>query len=372
MSDWYVVKDGQRLRCGYTTGSCAAGAAKAAALMLHTGVIPDYVELDTPAGRLLRLKVEQAELTADAASCAIVKDAGDDPDVTNGLAIFAQVSRRQDGAIVIDGGAGIGRITRAGFWGNVGAAAINPVPRKMIREAVAEVADQGWNVLISAPGGEAIAQKTFNPQLGIEGGISIIGTTGLVQPMSDDALKQTIYLTLDAIYADGAREILLLLGNYGERMLPELFVNPIRSSTPQVARIGQGLSNVPHVKVSNFLGDAMLYAYHHGFEKITLLGHIGKLCKLSLGVFNTHSKVCDARMEAFVYYLALAGAPRDLLAQANACASSEEVVKLLRECGYAHIFEAMRQGCVTRIRRYLKNPEFAVEVFLYSLEYGLL
>ncbi len=367
MEDLYIVKDGKQLRCGYTTGSCAAGAAKAAALMLHTGRIPEYVEIDTPAGIPLRLKVEHAVLKADNASCGIVKDAGDDPDVTNGLEIFARVSTRQDGEIVIDSGEGVGRITRAGFWGNVGEAAINPVPRQMIRQAVAEIAGHGWNVIIAAPGGENIAQKTFNPQLGIEGGISIIGTTGIVKPMSDDALKKTIYLTIDAIYDGGAREILLLLGNYGERLMQELRVKPDRSSkTCQVS------SDVLHVKVSNFIGDAILYAYHKGFTKITLLGHIGKLCKLAIGVFNTHSKVCDARMEAFVYYLALAGAPQELLVQVNACATSEEVVALLRESGYAHIFWAMRQGCITRIQRYVKDPEFAVDVILYSLEDGVL
>ena len=222
MPDLYIIKDGKQLRCGYTTGSCAAGAAKAAAFMLHTGEIPEYVEIDTPAGVRLRLKVEQPKITANSASCAIVKDAGDDPDVTDGLAIFAQVSRRQDDEIVIDGGEGVGRITRAGFWGQVGEAAINPVPRKMIRQAVSDIAAHGWNVIISAPGGEEIAKKTFNPQLGIAGGISIIGTTGIVKPMSDDALKQTIYLNIDAIYEDGARELLLLLGNYGERMAQEL------------------------------------------------------------------------------------------------------------------------------------------------------
>jgi cobalt-precorrin-5B (C1)-methyltransferase len=302
-----------------------------------------------------------------------VKDAGDDPDVTNGMEIFARISRRQDGEIVIDGGEGIGRITRAGFWGQVGEAAINPVPRKMIREAVVGIAEHGWNVTISVPGGEEIAKKTFNPQLGIEGGISIIGTTGIVKPMSDDALKQTIYLTIDAIYDDGAREILLLLGNYGERMAQELRTTPYEMFTPdRVSKPCQGVFEAPHVKVSNFIGDAILYAYHKGFTKITLLGHIGKLCKLAIGVFNTHSKVCDARMEAFIYYLALDSAPTELLSQVNACATSEEVVALLREGSYEHIFEAMRQGCITRIQRYVKDAQFTVDVVLYSMEYGLL
>ncbi len=354
MEELYVIKAGKQLRCGYTTGSCAAAAAKAAAIMLHSGSIPGFVDINTPAGITLRLKVEHPVLEGGYACCGVIKDAGDDPDVTDGLEIAARVSERQDGKIVIDGGEGVGRITRTGFWGPIGAAAINPVPRKMIRQEVAAIADHGWDILISAPGGDQIAKKTFNPQLGIEGGISIIGTAGIVEPMSDDALKKTIYLNIDAIYEDGAREILLLLGNYGERMLKEL---PLQ---------------VHRVKVSNFIGDAVLYCYHKGFKKITLLGHIGKLCKLAIGVFNTHSKICDARMEAFVYYLALEGAPQDFLQQVNACKTSEEVVQLIRENGYEQIFTTMQQGCETRIQRYVKDEEFQVDVILYSMEYGVL
>ncbi len=354
MEDLYVVKEGKQLRCGYTTGSCAAGAAKAAAFMQHTGRVLEYVEIDTPADVPLRLKVEHPILEAESASCGIVKDAGDDPDVTNGLEIFARVSPRQDGEIVIDGGEGVGKITRAGFWGQAGEAAINPVPRKMIRQAVTDIAGHGWNIVISVPGGEDIAKKTFNPQLGIEGGISIIGTTGIVKPMSDEALKKTIYLNIDALFDEGARDILFLLGNYGERMLGELQMD------------------IANVKVSNFIGDAILYAYHKGFKKITLLGHIGKLCKLSIGVFNTHSKICDARMEAFIYYLALNGAPQEFLSKVDACTTSEEAISLLFAEGYQHIVKKMQAGCVTRIQRYLKDPVFPVEVILYSMEYGVL
>jgi cobalt-precorrin-5B (C1)-methyltransferase len=173
------------------------------------------------------------------------------------------------------------------------------------------------------------------------------------------------------------------LGNYGERMAQELRVaqHEMNATKPQrhEKRLEKPLrgfvtfwQEAPHVKVSNFIGDAILYAYHKGFTKITLLGHIGKLCKLAIGVFNTHSKVCDARMEAFIYYLALDSAPTELLSQVNACATSEDVVTLLNEKGYTYIFDAMQQGCVTRIQRYVKDPEFAVDVILYSMEYGLL
>ncbi len=349
----YVVKDGKKLRCGYTTGSCAAGAAKAAAIMLHTGKIHETVEIETPAGITLDLNVEKSVLTEQCAACCIIKDAGDDPDVTNGMEIFAEVRTRADGNIHIDGGTGIGRITRDGFWGKAGEAAINPVPRSMIRAELTKVAAHGWDVLIYAPQGQEIAKKTFNPNLGILDGISIIGTTGIVEPMSDVALKKTIYLELDHIYADGAREILLFLGNYGKRVIAE-------SKIP-----------LPKVKISNFIGESILYCYNTGFQKVTLIGHIGKLSKLSIGAFNTHSKVCDVRIEAFIYYLALAGAPQPLLQKVNHCTTTEEALALLLDSDYKHIMDNMRQGCIKRIKRYVKDEDFDIDVILYSMEHKL-
>ncbi len=350
----YVIERGKKLRCGYTTGSCAAGAAKAAALMLRSGEIPDSIGIDTPAGIRLTLRVEQPCLRDDSASCCIVKDAGDDPDVTDGIEIYAELRKRSDGAILIDGGEGIGRITRQGFWGNVGEAAINPVPRDMIRKELAAIAPHGWDVLIYAPHGTKIAVKTFNARLGIEGGISIIGTTGIVRPMSDDAIKQTIYLEIDRIAEESLDDMLLLLGNYGERVAEDL-----------------GLQS-PRVKVSNFIGEAIAYCYEKRFKKVSLIGHIGKLSKLSIGAFNTHSKVCDIRIEAFVYYLALAGAPTAVLHKATHCVSSEEVLTLLLDENYGSIIHDMQQGCVKRLRQYVKDESFEVDVIFYSLELGVL
>lgn len=354
MDNLYVIKNGKKLRCGYTTGSCAAGAAKAAAIMLHTGKIPEYIEIDTPAGIRLHLKVEKPLCKENCASCCIVKDAGDDPDVTNGMAIFAEVRKRGDSEICVDGGEGIGRITREGFWGKIGESAINPVPRQMIRDELVKVADHGWNVVIYAPTGKEITKKTFNSHIGIKGGISIIGTTGIVEPMSDEAFKKTIYLEIDKIYEDGLTEILLFLGNYGERVATTLNLQ------------------APKIKISNFIGESISYCYNKGFQKVILLGHIGKLSKLSIGAFNTHSKVCDVRIEAFVYYLALVGASTQLIQQVNQCKTSEEALKLILENGYDHIVEKMRQGCVERIKHYVKDENFQVDVLLYSMEYGIL
>jgi cobalt-precorrin-5B (C1)-methyltransferase len=354
MHDLYVVKDGKKLRCGFTTGSCAAAAAKAAATMLITGKAIASIEIDTPAGIKLKLEVHKSNISGEFASCCIVKDAGDDPDVTDHMEIFAQVSKRVDGAIHISGGEGIGVITRKGFWGEVGEAAINPVPRKMIAEEMAKIADCGFDVCIYAPAGVEIAKRTFNANIGIKGGISIIGTSGIVEPMSEVALKKTIYLEIDAALESGAEQLVLFPGNYGENVANSL-----------------GLCGTK-IKVSNFIGDALMYINEKGIANITLVGHIGKLCKLSIGAFNTHSKLCDIRIEAFVYYLAMNGAASELLSIVNSCVTSEEAVRILYEKGYQGIFKDMAKGCEDRIRRYLKNESLNIKVIMYSMDYGIL
>lgn len=352
--DLYVIKEGKSLRCGYTTGSCATAAAKAAAIMLQTGKEINYVEIDTPANIKLKLEVHNPIIEKEFASCSIIKDAGDDPDNTDGIEIFARVNKRDDGEIIIDGGQGIGRITRKGLFGKVGEAAINPVPREMINNEVSNVLNSGYDVLIYAPQGEVIGKKTFNSYIGIEGGISIIGSKGIVYPMSEEALLKTIYMELDMkeqVYGDD--NIVLVPGNYGEKISESL-------------GIGE-----PRVKISNFIGDSLLYAYNKGFKSITLIGHIGKFAKLSIGVFNTHSKACDGRMEAFVYYLALMGAPKKVLERVNKAITAEEGLNICIEEGYGNIVRLMEKGAEERVKRYLKDEEYKVKVIIYSMERGV-
>lgn len=349
--DMYVIKDGKKLRCGYTTGSCAAGAAKAAALMLETGNKINYIEIDTPAGIRLKLEVNDQEIFCKKASCSIVKDGGDDPDSTDGMKIYAEVEKREDGKVLIDGGVGIGRIKRKGLFGEIGDSAINPVPRKMIEKEVGEVSNSGYNILIYAPEGEEISKKTYNKNIGIEGGISIIGTKGIVYPMSEDALIKTIYMEVDMIEERyGKDNIILVPGNYGEK---------IANSLGLVDRI---------VKISNFIGDSILYIYNKGFKSITLIGHIGKFSKLSIGVFNTHSKICDARMEAFIYYLALRGAPMKILEKVGKAITAEEGLNICIDEGYGEIIRDMELGAEMRIRKYLKDEDYPVKVIIYSME----
>ena len=271
----YIVKGGKKLRLGYTTGSCAAAAAKAAAYMLLTGQKKEKISLTTPKGIVLHLEVKEITIEKTCVRCAIEKDSGDDPDITRNCLIFATVSLLPEPEIRIDGGEGVGRVTKPGLDQPVGAAAINSVPRQMIRENLREIcalADYhgGLSVIISVPKGEALAKKTFNPRLGIVGGISILGTTGIVEPMSEQALVDTIRVELRQRKVSGAEYVLLTPGNYG--------ADYIRRSIS----VPEGTA----VLTSNFIGEALDLCRELGFKGALLVGHIGKLVKLAGGMFN--------------------------------------------------------------------------------------
>lgn len=353
--DLYVVKNGEKLRCGYTTGSCAAAASKAAVYMLENQERVDYIEIDTPAGIDLKLKVHDKKIGDNYAEAAIEKDAGDDPDVTDGMKIYARVTRRSpdDGEIRIDGGQGIGRVTARSVFGEIGEAAINKVPKKMIQKEIKSLSNVGYDVLIFAPEGEERGRQTYNENIGIVGGISIVGTKGIVYPMSEDALIKTIQMEIDVIAKEeGTGKILLVPGNYGETMAEELELD------------------LPQVKISNYLGETLSYLYSKGFRDISLIGHIGKFSKLSIGIFNTHSKIADSRLEAFIYYLAMMQAPYELLKKVEKTLTAEEALNICIDNGYSGIVKRMEEGAEARIRRYLKDQDMLVDVKIYSMERG--
>jgi len=320
----YIVKGGKKLRLGYTTGSCAAAAAKAAAYMLLTGRRMERVTLATPKGIRLELEVKEISMGPDAVSCAIEKDSGDDPDVTRGTLVFAEVSRHEAPGVAIDGGVGVGRVTKPGLDQPVGAAAINSVPRQMIRACVEEVqalADHrgGLRVVISAPEGEALAKRTFNPRLGIQGGISILGTTGIVEPMSEKALVDTIAVELRQRREQGAACALLTPGNYGADFIRE----------------GLGLNPDRAVQVSNFIGDGVDLCRQLGFRGALLVGHVGKLVKLAGGMLNTHSKYGDCRMEILAAHAASCGLGPEEAERVLSCVSCDGALDVLEEAGLA-------------------------------------
>ena len=356
----YIEKDGKRLRLGYTTGSCAAAAAKAAAWMLLTGRRKETITLDTPKGIRLELAVREITMRADSVSCAIEKDSGDDPDVTKGTLIFASVRRTDEPGVHIDGGEGVGRVTKRGLDQPVGNAAINSVPRQMIRENVEEVmaltdSSGGLDVVISAPEGETLAKKTFNPRLGIVGGISILGTTGIVEPMSEAALVETIRVELRQRRAMGKEYALLTPGNYGSDFIRQNLDVDLNTA----------------VQVSNFLGDALDICRALGFRGALLVGHVGKLVKTAGGMMNTHSKYGDCRMEILAAHAAAAGVDAEHICEILDCAACDDAVRILRECGR----DAPALARVTeRALFHLSHRADGMEIglLMFSKEYGVL
>lgn len=357
----------KELRKGFTTGSCGAAAAKAALYMLLTGSVKDEIEIITPGGAVFRTEVKDIFREGNRVRCAVVKDGGDDPDVTTGLHVTAEVraEERADGAleIRIEGGPGVGRVTLPGLDQPVGNAAINRVPRQMIEKELSEVAElldfRGRiRVILSVPGGEAAAERTFNPRLGIEGGISILGTTGIVEPMSTRAILDTIRVELNQRKALGDRIAAVSPGNYGLNFMKGTYGYDLNRS----------------VKCSNYVGDTVDMVREMDFRGMLLTGHIGKLIKVSGGIMNTHSKEGDARMELLAAGVIRAGGSMDTLRGILNCRVTEEALGIIQAESPALLRTSM-ESVMDRILYYLRKragEELPVECILYSNEFGLL
>lgn len=359
MLDEFICHGKEKLRCGYTTGSCAAAAAKAAAEMLLSEANVSFVGISTPKGIKLKLDVLEPMINENYAECAIKKDSGDDPDITNGILVFARVSKIVSG-IEITGGRGIGIITKSGLDQPVGEYAINSVPRKMIKSALEEIAEKydyhgGLRTEISVPNGEEIAKKTYNPRMGIEGGISIIGTSGIVEPMSNSALIDTIRLEAKMRYSEGYRNLLLTLGNYSE--------NYIQKSMPFVLE--------KSVKCSNFIGEAIDIALETGFERILIIGHIGKLVKLGTGIMNTHSAQADGRMDVLVTCGMLADADVNLLKEIPQCVTVDSALNILKSGGYMEkTLDILADRAEYYLNAKVKN-EIEIGAVMFSEKHGI-
>lgn len=357
----------KELRKGFTTGSCGAAAAKAALYMLLTGSVKDEIEIITPGGAVFRTEVKDIFREGNRVRCAVVKDGGDDPDVTTGLHVTAEVraEERADGdlEIQIEGGPGVGRVTLPGLDQPVGNAAINRVPRQMIEKELSEVAElldfRGRiRVILSVPGGEAAAERTFNPRLGIEGGISILGTTGIVEPMSTRAILDTIRVELNQRKALGDRIAAVSPGNYGLNFMKETYGYDLNRS----------------VKCSNYVGDTVDMVREMDFRGMLLTGHIGKLIKVSGGIMNTHSKEGDARMELLAAGVIRAGGSMDTLRGILNCRVTEEALGIIQAESPTLLRKSM-ESVMDRILYYLRKragEELPVECILYSNEFGLL
>ena len=352
------------MRHGFTTGSCAAAASKAAAYMLLTGHRKNQITIETPGGISYTAEIIDIHIGEHCASCAVVKDGGDDPDVTTGMKIYSKVSLTEEAdgkcaVLHIDGGEGVGRVTRPGLDQSVGNAAINHVPRAMIAKEVSEVCALldyrgGLDIVISVPGGEALAARTFNPRLGIVGGISILGTSGIVEPMSSQALLDTIRVELNQRRAEGYDSVAVTPGNYGRDYVKR--------------RYGYDLDR--SVKCSNFIGQTIDMAAELGFQRILLTGHIGKLIKVAGGIMNTHSREADARMELLAAFALRCQVPAECARRILDCLNTEEALALLQESGKLQevMDYAMERICFYLDKRAGQRLEIAC--IMYSSEFG--
>lgn len=353
------------MRYGFTTGSCAAATAKAAAYMLLFGKEKTEMTIETPKGIPYTAQLLDIQRTENCVSCAVRKDGGDDPDVTSGTLVYARVccetAETGDGKakIVIDGGIGVGRVTKPGLNQPVGNAAINEIPRKMITQEVSQIcllADYTgrMRVEIFVPEGEQIAKKTFNPRLGIVGGISILGTSGIVEPMSNQAILDTIRVELRQRRAQGYTYVAVSPGNYGLDFMKKTYDYDLDRS----------------VKCSNFIGQTADMAAELGFERMLLTGHIGKLIKVAGGIMNTHSREADCRMELLTAFAVKEGVEPKLLLQIADCVTTEEAVRILKESAGAR---SVMERIAERICYYLEKrtgDRLKTDCILYANEFG--
>lgn len=378
----YVIKNQKKLRLGITTGTCSAAAAQAATMQLLLGVESHAVTLRTPKGMTVSVPVYLLESDSRKASYKVVKDSGDDPDVTNGtdvcvtVAYAKQCVREQpDGSqdsscaftsesfpyLTLDGGIGIGRVTKEGLEQAVGQAAINRVPRQMIFAAVADVCEKAnvcepLHITVWMPEGETLAKRTFNPKLGIEGGLSILGTSGILEPMSEQAIVATIETEIRQLHAVGEEKVLVTPGNYGQAYASEYL----------------GLDLAKSVKSSNYIGDTIDLAISYGMKDFLLVGNIGKLVKLAAGIFNTHSKVADGRGEIFAVHAAMAGAGANVVQEIYNCINTDRMLDVVEREG---LREDVMQSILAAIEKHVDGrigDAMRFGVIVFSEKYGYL
>lgn len=359
--DKFVLKNGKKLRCGFTTGTCATAAATAGALMIFTGKIVANVSVRLPRGEILIIDIKDPSFNTHGVRCCVQKDSGDDPDSTDGILIYADVELDDSSEIRIDGGEGVGRVTEKGLDCPVGEPAINSVPRKMITENVQRICDEygyrgGVNIVISAPEGEEVAKKTFNPHLGIMGGISIIGTTGIVEPMSEKALIDSLKVEMQVIKERGFNTLLAFPGNYAEKFIDSTL----------------GIRGENSLKFSNYLGEVLDFAMELDYKEILIVGHIGKMVKVAGGMMNTHSHNGDFRMEIFACYAGLYGAGSRVIEEILSSVTTEQVLEILiRENLLKKVIQKISERAIFYINKRADN-KIKTQLIIYSNNHGIL
>ena len=359
--DDYAYVNGKKLRKGFTTGTCATAATAAAISMILNQDIEEKVTVSTANGVEVTMDIKDPSFGEFTASAAVEKDGGDDADATHGLLIYSTVTLLPDSNdIEIDGGEGVGRVTQKGLKCDVGMAAINPTPRAMIEKTARQLLGPncGAKIILSVPGGEETAKLTYNSRLGIVGGISILGTTGIVNPMSEESWKASITIELTMLYNQGYRSVVLAPGNYGEDFATNVLGIP------------------PHriVNMSNFVGHVLKEVQRIGFTRVLMVGHMGKFVKVAGGIFSTHSKDSDARMEIIMANLALLGAPVELLEKVDQCITTDAAGTLIEEYHYEEVYQVLVDKMKFRSERLLRNrkPEVSIDVVTFGTEAGYL
>ncbi len=330
------------LKNGYTTGTCAQAATKAACLMLSQQKPLDIVEVITASGKKLQIKLSDQKIGKNSASCSVIKDAGDDIDVTHGAKIYSQARFLEKAGIILKGGKGVGKVTKPGLAVKVGDWAINPVPRKMILSEAEKFLSRkikGLEITISVPQGRELAAKTFNPKLGIVGGISIIGTTGIVEPKSLDAYKASLALQLSVLKAQGYKKAILVLGYVGEKFCREKLK----------------LKEDRFVKIGDHIGFMLEQCARRDFREVLLIGHIGKLIKLTNGQFNTHYSFGDKRVESIGHYAKVAGADKLTLKKILKQKTAEATVEILKQTELVQVFAKIAQDVSNQAQELVKN-----------------
>ncbi|MFR0502971.1 cobalt-precorrin-5B (C(1))-methyltransferase CbiD [Limosilactobacillus reuteri] len=359
--DNYVYYNGRKLRKGFTTGTTATAATVAAIRTLLNQEPQETVTVHAANGKIAIFDVEQTDFDEQQASCAIKKDGGDDQDATDGALIFATVKLRDDNEIHLDGGKGVGRVTKEGLANKPGMPAINPTPQRVIKAAAREELGEkrGINIVISVPEGERIAKLTYNPRLGIVGGISILGTSGVVTPMSESSWKHSISIEMNIHRKRGDNTIVLVPGNYGE----------------DFAKDELGIPNAKIVQMSNFVGYVLHETQRLGFTKVLIVGDLGKMIKVAGGIFSTHSKDADARAEIMVANLALmGGVPTAFLRKINQCLTTISMIKMIDEAGYQEVYQMIADKIKLRAEKLLahREPHVEIDVVIFSRESGFL
>ena len=324
------------LRGGYTTGACAAAGVKAALILLTTGKVVDEVEITALDGTPLKIPVACVEKISDGIRAEVIKFSGDDPDITNGASVFTTVRQIFGDEIIFRAGVGVGHVTKAGLQLPIGEPAINPKPRQLIQSVAAEFNVGGLEVEISIPAGVELAKKTLNPILGVEGGLSIIGTTGVLRPMSEEAFKNSLVPQIDVAVAAGFDELIFVPGKIGETIAKKI-----------------GFPDGAIIQTSNFIGFMLDAAAERGVAKIILCGHVGKLVKVAAGIFHTHNRVADGRLETLAAYSAAEGLPSSEVQKILDANTTEDAAQIISANRLERVYKKIAARASLRAMRYV-------------------